>query len=282
MPARKKSLAHGRPPTFRKPQASLSSKATRTLIRTHHQLQKEHAKALASGDTAKAEDLQKQIDENGGLKSYQAASITGQSSERGGDSSKVLMDWLNLELKKSRSHEEANAPVYRLLEVGALSPSNACSRSSSFSVTRIDLHSQHPGIETQDFMQRPLPTSEEEKFHLISLSLVLNYVPDAVGRGEMLRKTTMFLRTNEKTTSFPSLFLVLPAPCVKNSRYLDEALLQEIMESLGYSLLQQKISNKLVYYLWKYSVTELKVKKQFPKTEVNPGKTRNNFCVVLR
>ena len=190
------------------------------------------------------------------------------------------MDWLPKPFAKDQ------ATKLRMLEIGALSTDNACSKSGIFDVTRIDLNSQGSGIRQQDFMERPLPSSEAEKFDIISLSLVLNYVPDAPSRGEMLRRTCEFLLSepnvslNESQRAFfPSLFLVLPAPCVTNSRYLDKALLATIMNSLGYRLIEHKTTSKLVYYLWQFdSVVE---KKRVPKREVNPGRARNNFCVIL-
>ncbi|KAI9718895.1 MAG: hypothetical protein M1812_003779 [Candelaria pacifica] len=280
-----RSLSHGRPPIIHKPPAALSSKATRTLIRSHHALQKAIVQAISDGDTAKAEVLQAQLKEQGGLKSYQQASITGQSSERGGDSSKLLMEWLESSLKPLLKQVKKGFEPLRLLEVGALSKSNACSRSSLFAVTRIDLNSQDESIVRQDFMQRPLPASDEERFDLISLSLVLNYVPDAVGRGDMLWRTTQFLRTpsdaDQSNVPFPSLFLVLPASCVTNSRYLDEKRLTEIMESLGYLLAQRKVSTKLAYYLWRRNLNSSIRTEKFKKIEVNSGRSRNNFAVVL-
>ena len=153
-----------------------------------------------------------------------------------------------------------------------------------FQVTRIDLHSQHSDIMSQDFMERPIPTNTGEKFDIISLSLVLNYVPLPAQRGEMLRRTTLFLqRTKLENSQFsalsPSLFLVLPGPCVTNSRYLDEKRLIDIMASLGYSLYRQKLSNKLLYQLWilKDQGRTLKFKKE----EVRKGKSRNNFAIVV-
>lgn len=174
----------------------------------------------------------------------------------------------------------------KLLEVGSLSPDNLISKSPPFTLTRIDLNSQHPSIETQDFMERPLPRSEEDKFDIISLSLVLNYVPDPVIRGEMLRRTTQFLRApkeGETETHFPSMFLVLPAPCVTNSRYLTEGRLKEIMESLGYVLVKRKLSPKLIYGLWRLDDAEAAKKKtRWKKEEVNSGQQRNNFAVTMK
>ncbi|GME22873.1 Mitochondrial inner membrane translocase protein [Neofusicoccum parvum] len=178
-------LSHGRSPhlTTKKTAASLSAKATATIIRTHHQLQKAHAQAIKAGDHGKAADIQKRIDEQGGLKTYQVASITGQSSERGGDSSRVLVEWLReLDLPSAYQKAEGGAPEgrkCRLLEVGALSTDNVCSKTRYLDVERIDLHSQAPGILQQDFMERPRAKSDKDRFDIISLSLVLNYVPDA-------------------------------------------------------------------------------------------------------
>jgi 25S rRNA (adenine2142-N1)-methyltransferase len=73
-----KSLSQGRPPTV-KPTRSISSKATRTLIRTHHTLEKERAKALAAGNDAKAAALAKDIEMQGGIENYQRASLLGQT-----------------------------------------------------------------------------------------------------------------------------------------------------------------------------------------------------------
>lgn len=277
-------LAQGRPPTARRATASLSARATRTLIRSHHQLQKALDTARKGGDDAQAADLERQIESLGGLKSYQQASIQGQSHERGGDSSRVLLEWVT-------RPNATNASVgrrLRLLEVGALSTSNACSRADIFDVTRIDLNSQSEGILQQDFMQRPLPTSDADRFDVISLSLVLNFVPDAAARGRMVSRTCQFLRTQQsgnpgmhQQSMMPALFLVLPAPCVSNSRYLDEARLGQIMSSLGYMQLQRKLSSKLIYYLWHHSFTPNLPVQQFAKTEVNPGRQRNNFSITL-
>ncbi|KAK2777538.1 hypothetical protein FQN52_003038 [Onygenales sp. PD_12] len=292
-------LSHGRPPTS-KPAASLSARATRTLIRSHHQLHKARARAVADGDEALVAQLDAQIAARGGLESYQLASKKGQSKERGGDSSKVLVEWLGDALRVVKGGLDGNNGPrgrLRLLEVGALSTKNACSTIGALDVTRIDLHSQEKGILQQDFMERPLPSAEAERFHVISLSLVLNYVSDPAGRGEMLRRTTEFFTSElppvlsgtqsaepEGNVCFtPCLFLVLPAACVLNSRYFTEQRLDEIMSYLGYKMVQRKVTSKLIFYLWEYTpVQEGRGRKVvFRKEELNPGRTRNNFAVTM-
>lgn len=219
--------------------------------------------------------------------------VCGQSSQRGGDSSKILIEWIE-EARRSSKPKSAlsdNTTVHaaekrlRLLEVGALGPDNACSKSPMFEVKRIDLNSRHLTIETQDFMERPLPKNDDERFHIISLSLVLNYVSLPSTRGAMLRRTTRFLRDellgSPLAGLFPSLFLVLPAPCITNSRYLNEDRLAEIMNSLGYTLVRSKLSAKLSYQLWRLDNGGTSRDGLKKKEEVNPGKTRNNFAIVL-
>ncbi|KAF2253648.1 hypothetical protein BU26DRAFT_515966 [Trematosphaeria pertusa] len=286
---RQKTLSHGRPPLSR-PKERMSSQQSRTIIRTHHRLQKEHAAALRKGDARLAEEISRAIEKNGGLKVYQAASKQGQSKDRGGDSSKVLVEWLR-EANVIQSdnvvdeHMDGGSAVYRCLEVGALSPENEISKvPKQIQMTRIDLNSQGPGIEKQDFMKRPLPSSPDEDFDIVSLSLVLNYVPDPTQRGEMLKRVTRFLhrdmgRSTTRNSALPALFLVLPLPCVENSRYLDEQLLLQIMENLGFALTNKKTTPKLCYYL--FSMTRRPNLTKTDKRKVRDGPLMNNFCIVV-
>lgn len=258
---------------------TLSSKYTRTLIRQHHVLQKRLAAAHAAGDRPLASSVEAQIAADGGLAQYQRASLAGQAKTRGGDSSGVLVRWLNEMMAEGGgvAREDKSKRQWRMLDVGALRVDNAVAHSGLFAtVERIDLHAQEAGIITQDFMERPLPTSREEEFDVVSLSLVLNYVGDAVARGQMLRRVEGFLKKRKKRGSegrnqeyegeemkeeaawLPGLFLVLPAPCVTNSRYLDEERLEAMMRGLGYLRIRRKMSLKLVYYFWKWTGNEEK------------------------
>ncbi|KAJ4353992.1 25S rRNA (adenine2142-N1)-methyltransferase [Didymosphaeria variabile] len=285
---RQKTLSQGRPPTS-KPKERMTSQRSRTIIRTHHRLHKEHASAVKKGDTKLAASIAKAIEENGGLEVYQAASKQGQSKDRGGDSSKVLVDWLLgahiLDRTKKAVNEDAAESILRCLEVGALSTNNEISKyPKKIEMTRIDLNSQGTGIERQDFMKRPLPASASDRFDIVSLSLVLNYVPDPAQRGEMLKRVTQFLRRtdlhqNINALVLPALFLVLPLPCVENSRYLDERVLLRIMTNLGFSLMNEKKTPKLCYYL--FSLTGASNSTKTEKKKVRDGPAMNNFCVIV-
>lgn len=323
---------------------SQSSRHTRSIIRTHHVLQKQLTRARAADDHAQIHELERQLAEAGGLKTYQLASTVGQSSSRGGDSSRVLVEWLRDEIEPRRQGLKAKtartakgkAPTtgcsegdgtksprpIRILEVGALSTQNALNVAGVTSVRRIDLRSSGAGIEECDFMEFPLPSAADGSgewqglrgYDVLSLSLVLNYVTDAKARGDMLRRTTEFLFSprprraaavegqegegeQEKVDGeaegeqhpplLPSLFLVLPAPCLHNSRYLTPEHLINIMSSLGYSLTNHKTTQKLYYSLWHNHVPDREKMRsrgqatRFPKKEINPGGGRNNFCIVV-
>ena len=257
--------------------------------------------------------------------------MLGQSAERGGDSGQVLRGWVENSfaspVRRKKGVENGCSEVIqsakktRMLEVGALKVDNSCSRSPRFDVERIDLHSQHPRIKTQDFMQRPLPSTTDERFDIVSLSLVLNYVATSNERGEMLRRVHKFFiqprRPSEKNQNsssdydggegappvfeaeaeergfpFPGLFLVLPVSCVINSRYLDERRLEDMMRHIGYVRIHRKMSKKLVYYFWQFlgggadegveeGSASEKSQRLFRKEEIRPGAKRNNFSIVL-
>ncbi|MCJ1349179.1 hypothetical protein MMC31_007415 [Peltigera leucophlebia] len=289
-------LNHSRPTVSK----TLSSNFTRTIIRNHHTLQKRLASAISIGDTQLITSLRAQIEANGGLTLYQRASIQGQSPERGGDSGVVLKRWIGEQYEPSENAE------IRMLEVGALKVDGVCSRTPYFSVERIDLRSQHPEIKTQDFMQRPLPSTPAEYFDIVSLSLVLNYVGTPLGRGEMLLRVEKYLRRRKIHGSvgndlqegamasrsgqganqlLPSLFLVLPAPCVTNSRYLNEDKLEAMLNSIGYEMARKKLSAKLIYYLFRLvqgHEASLNTKgQQWKKEEIRKGGKRNNFAIVF-
>ncbi|OIW33844.1 hypothetical protein CONLIGDRAFT_652274 [Coniochaeta ligniaria NRRL 30616] len=281
----RQNLAAGRPPTVQRPK-SITRKATKSLIGKIHVLEKRRTQAVAKGDVTEEAAIAAEIEALGGLQKYQEASLQGQREDRGGDSSRVLLDWLkDSGISPSVLGDDGRL---RMLEVGALSIDNACSKSGLFEIQRIDLNSQGEGILQQDFMQRPLPKDDSERFDIVSLSLVLNFVPEPRGRGEMLRRTLEFLQASRSYPSpsldplFPSLFLVLPAPCVLNSRYLDEERLEAIMSALGYSKVQSKTTQRLVYYLWKLDTSKAVGRQEFAKKELRAGGSRNNFAVVLK
>lgn len=183
---------------------SPSSKSTRTIIRQYHNLLKRRARLLNKplNDTTQhaLTGIDQELNELGGLDVYQRMSTIGQGTIRGGGSEKVFIAWLReLELAKHLTDQklrygihlaglvpigctDALAMLYRLLEVGALKPDNYRTCSSWLECTPIDLQSRHPSINKQDFLL--LDEGENhEHWDLVSLSLVLNFVPRPCDRG---------------------------------------------------------------------------------------------------
>lgn len=283
-----------------------SSKATRTLINKHHQLQKARVAALAANDQQQLAEIDEQLDQLGGLAAYQEASLTGQDKDRGGDSSTKLVEWLRKYEVLGKQSVDQPSPGIRVLEIGALSSDNAISGfigNGVEDVKRIDLHSQDKNtIEEIDFMELPIPDRDEDKFDVISLSLVLNYVPDAAQRGAMLQRTVSFLRAGSLTAeeplrpeltpakvgrrALPCIFVVLPLPCLSNSRYMTQQHFTFIMRSLGYRPLKTYDSQKLAYMLFGYTSPSTKQQHHenaltFRKTELRAGRDRNNFAITF-
>lgn len=149
-----------------------SSKETAKLIRRYHVLNKELAKCRSNNDREKEQQILAEMEAMGGLEWYQRASQLGQSKARGGDSSK----WL---LKKLEKHGYRKEKL-RLLEIGAVAPDNYDKVKSWITVLPIDLNPQDPRIKKQDFLEMK-PT---DKFDVLSLSLVVNFVGDPKDRGE--------------------------------------------------------------------------------------------------
>lgn len=232
---------------------NIKPKKARRIIRKFHNLIKKQNTAT-NKEERKA--LGREIDELGGLDMYQTASLSGQSSIRGGDSSRILVEWLT-------------EPIKLMLEVGCLSVDNACSRSTSIShIDRIDLNPQHQQIKKQDFM-----TMKPSLYNLLSLSLVVNYVPDARLRGRMLWRTREFLHDGGL------LFLVLPEACVSHSRYFNRDFFDEILTSLGYSLVHEKRTNRLAYWLLRKN--HYAPHTPIAKRLINDKPGLNNFTILL-
>ncbi|RDB21015.1 25S rRNA adenine-N(1) methyltransferase [Hypsizygus marmoreus] len=275
--------------------SSNTSHSSRTIIRQFHVLLKRQAQ-LQSSPTLDANsknalaDVQRQIADLGGLECYQRMSAVGQGSDRGGGSEKILIGWLKeMGLQKSQSsklryisnylfslgHDRVRSWI-RLLEVGALKPDNYRSCISWIDPTPMDLRSRHPSILEQDFLLLDV-NEHRKKWDVISLSLVLNFVPAPKDRGRMLNIAHSLLSPSGY------LFLALPLPCVANSRYLNFEYLKSLMGAIGFVQLQEKWKEgrKMAYWLYRKEPQPIRSPESFQKKRVVRQGNRNNFCVVL-
>jgi 25S rRNA (adenine2142-N1)-methyltransferase len=100
----------------------------------------------------------------------------------------------------------------------------------------------------------------------------------------MLIHTRDFLTLPSISNRLHYLFLVVPLPCVNNSRYMTHEHLLTMMKSIGYSkCIHHHFSNKLAYYLFELTAVP-NTKKLNWKKKILPGKEgggRNNFAVVI-
>jgi 25S rRNA (adenine2142-N1)-methyltransferase len=291
------------------------------LIKSQTQL-----KNKRSLDASEAEELRKiseEIDGLGGLEWYQQMSAIGQGNDRGGGSERIFISWLK-ELKVHESRQEKLRCVnpyvsdtefslicdYRLLEVGALKPDNYKQCTSWIHNTPIDLRSRHPDIKEQDFLLFHR-TENDQKWDAISLSLVVNFVPDSKDRGRSphsLESTLaehnegrMLHLANTILKNAGYLFLAvgrlpfspeapklttlqLPLPCVANSRYMTFEHLNRIMETLGFTELKRrwKEGGKMAYWLYqKQREPQSPDLENFTKKIVLRTGNRNNFTILL-
>ncbi|KAI0781194.1 putative methyltransferase-domain-containing protein [Trametes elegans] len=266
--------------------SSSRPQATRTVIRRFHVLIKRQAqlhqaiRARKSNVLAAHTELnavEREIEELGGLETYQRMSAIGQDKDRGGGSEKTFVAWLR-ELHVPEQLKAQNERL-RLLEVGALKPDNYAPFSSWIDVTPIDLHSRHPTIQEQDFLLMD-PKEHCERWDAISLSLVVNFVPDAKDRGRMLRLAHTMLRPEGL------LFVALPLPCILNSRYLTPEHLQGLMATVGFDQVYSrwKEGGKIAYWLYRKVPAPNSGARDFSsyqkKTVFRQG-NRNNFAVLL-
>ncbi|KAJ3022343.1 hypothetical protein HKX48_006377 [Thoreauomyces humboldtii] len=271
-----------------------SSKQTQQIISTYHALNKQLTHLIKTGDVHGAEKVRIQMQDLGGLDGYQKASL------KGGDEKKGLGacgTWLVPYLKEERARVEAlddhdhcavlvegsagerRGGKYRLLDVGAVS-GQTYRKQGWIDATYIDLNSQAPNVKSQDFFERPAPVvgpeGDAERYHCVCLSLVVNFVPDIEMRGDMLIHARRFL--------FPSgiLFLVLPLPCIKNSRYMTHDHLVAILKSIGFAPVKHHFATKLAFYIVRRIERGTFVHKEWNKVQIHPGIDRNNFAIVVK
>jgi 25S rRNA (adenine2142-N1)-methyltransferase len=154
---------------------------TARLIRRFHVLNKELAKLKGDPNSSLRQQKEKSIlsemESMGGLDWYQKASQLGQSKTRGGDSSKWLIQTLKAHCQDAL---DAAAKPLKRLDIGAVAPDNYKAYASWIHAKPIDLNPQHPDIQQQDFLKMKVP---DEKFDIVCLSLVINFVGDPKDRG---------------------------------------------------------------------------------------------------
>ncbi|ORZ29990.1 putative methyltransferase-domain-containing protein [Catenaria anguillulae PL171] len=201
----------------------------------------------------------------------------------------------------------------RLLDVGALEGPVAYRKSVAAGilseVCSIDLHPQSKDVQQCDFFHYPLATPASSskatdwtqyavqpdppslshftthQFDLVSLSLVVNFLPTPAARGAMLAKSIAHL----DPCGLRLVYVVLPRACLDNSRYMTHARFVDVVmrEALGCVLVAERWSSKLWCGLFHAQAdrdgasASRKKAGKVAKVVVNEGGGRNNFAIVL-
>jgi len=266
-------------------------------------------------DKIRNELLQEQ-EKMGGIDAYQKASMFGAKASKF-----VCADWVEPLL---REHLPKATTTPRVLDVGAID--NQYVEKPWIECVPIDLNAQHHSVIQMDFFDyahnhviagtdMPLSstsstststvtstataststtatvTSPSYPFDAVVMSLVLNFQGDPRKRGEMLAFVPSLLKNGG------ILFVALPSASLDNSRYCNENHFTKICEQLGFQLVEQKRSAKLILFTFSldqsinFTHTYDQEKKTFAYEQEVPrkvvreekrGEKRNNFCVMLK
>ncbi|GAA5989041.1 hypothetical protein JCM5350_003637 [Sporobolomyces pararoseus] len=291
------------------PTETLSREDQTALIREFHALEK-RLKAPQTTEQEKLE-IKKRQEELGGLETYQKASLHGADKKRGGETSKWLikqlkqfkvgLDNTNTDKGKEKEKEKVEPTILedgtkvwpkpkqrrklKLLDVGAIA-GTAYASEAWIDTTSIDLNPQAPHVIKSNFFDFPIPTpstSEDELFDVVSLSLVMNFEGSLINRGHFLLHAHSYL----KLESPGYLYLVLPLPCLTNSRYLTHQHLRSIFTSTNWEVVAHHDSNKLTHWFLKEINKDKGGRrgdgKIWKREELRKGVTpRNNFCIVVK
>ena len=282
-----------------------SRKLARTITTQFHVLT--HARSsLPPSATAALKEIDDKLEELGGRKSYQEASqlntsvfstskwVVGRLGAMGILEGKVLEKGEgSLTASNTSSNTTSTAASTKkpkklkrrpisVLEVGCINTQlQDASRKPGvrMSVRSIDLRSTSSQVEVADFNALPIE-EEEERYDAIVCSMVINCVPTAVSRGEMLTRLRRFTRVGGVV------FLMLPLMCVNRSKYLDKPGFTGMLEDLKFEVREVKETPKILFYTLIKKEGDVFIKPQWRKVKERKGGggkkyTGNEFAVCF-
>ena len=166
----------------------------------------------------------------GGRDAYQEASALTTRRHR-------TAKWTFSVLTRRNRRPKRGERALKTLEVGAI---NTDLMSAKFlDVRAIDVKSRHPKIEQLDFFDVPV---EAESYDVIHSSMVVNCVPTAELRGEMIARTATLLRPKGL------FFMMLPLRCVTASTRMSQEKMSRLLRACGLRVVEQKRTPKIVFY----------------------------------
>ncbi|EEY70049.1 uncharacterized protein PITG_06609 [Phytophthora infestans T30-4] len=236
---------------------------TTNFHRLTHELDhlKQQKSADADAQKLRVAEIKRQLEELGGRQAYQDASILSTSFHR-------TSKWVFQLLTRFELRPKAKQPPLRVLEVGAINTQLlSC---PWMDVRAIDLNSRHERIEQRDFFSLK-PAGE---FQVLVSSMVLNCVPGADKRGEMLRLYREHLKEGGL------LFLMLPLLCLRHSQFMTYARFTKILEAVGFRVRETKDSPKVAFFCLE-RIETVDENASFPHKLLVSGDKRNDFSAVI-
>lgn len=100
----------------------------------------------------------------------------------------------------------------------------------------------------------------------------------------MLEHIKSFLHPAGDASKPAYLFMVLPTPCIVNSRYTSDTHWRELMRSVGFEQVRERLNKKgkgVAYWLYRRAAPEGPTMPYEKKVVLDPSGGRNNFAVVL-
>lgn len=194
-----------------------------------HRVTRQLQVATAEGNAEDRAAAEAELSTLGGRASYQAASELTTSKHR-------TSKWMFSLLTQMGLRPGKGQPPLKVLEIGAV---NAQLLTIPWlSVRAIDLRPCLPSIEQADFLQ----LQPAGAFDIVVCAMVLNCVPTAKDRGNMLLKARAHLQHGGHA------FIVTPLRCLNDSPYMTAQYFEEALAAAGLQVKHSKLSPKLAFY----------------------------------
>ena len=210
-------------------------------------------------------ELEAELQSMGGRAVYQAASVKATSDI------KHTSKWMFSILTKLGVRPKSGEPALKTLEVGAVN--TQVLSIPWLDVLAIDLRSTNPKIKAQDFLQLACGG----QYQVIMCSMVINCVPTAAQRGEML------VRLRAQLATGGHLFLMLPRRCLTHSKHCSAKHLRALLRAAGFTVRHTKDSPRVSFFCVEATdetaATEL-AKYSSASKVVNPGKGHSDSFAV--
>lgn len=241
-----------------------SMKQARKITSGFHKATQQLEAATANGDEASKAAAEAELSALGGRASYQAASELTTSRHR-------TSKWMFSLLTEMGLRPTKGQPPLKVLEIGAVN--TQLLSIPWMSVRAIDLRPCLPSIEQADFLK----LEPSAAFDVMVCAMVLNCVPNAKGRGQMLLQMRDHLRPGGHA------FVVIPLRCLQDSPHMTPKHFQDALVAAGFKVKRKKVSPKLAFFFLEASSRSEAALSKFddPDKVIARGHKTNEFALCF-